>query len=77
VESRGRSGGEAVSTSVQGIDKSILEEAQRLLGTRTQRDTVNAALREVVRRKLVEEFIAIMAERSPEELDQMRTEAWQ
>jgi len=66
-----------MSTTVQGIEKPILEESQRLLGTKTQRDTVNAALREVVRRKLVDEFIELMAERSPEELDQMRTEAWQ
>lgn len=62
---------------MQGIDQSILEDAQRLLGTATERDTVNAALREVVRRKLVEEFIAIMADRGPDELDQGRADAWQ
>lgn len=66
-----------MSATVQGIEPSILEEAQRVLGTKTKRDTVNAALREVVRRKLVEDFIELMAERSPEELDRMRTEAWQ
>jgi Arc/MetJ family transcription regulator len=66
-----------LSTNVQGIEQSILDEAQRLLGTKNKRDTVNVALREVVRRKLVEDFIHLMAERSPEELDRMRTEAWQ
>lgn len=30
------------------IDDVVLKEAQRLLGTRTKRDTVDAALREVV-----------------------------
>jgi Arc/MetJ family transcription regulator len=62
---------------VQGVEEHILEEAQRLLGTPTPRETVNAALREVVRRKLVEEFFALMAERNPDELDGMRVEAWQ
>lgn len=66
-----------MSTTVQGVEEPILEEAQRLLGTPAERETVNAALREVVRRKLVDQFFTLMAERSPEELDQMRTEAWQ
>ena len=66
-----------MSTTVKGVDASILEEAQRVLGTPTQRETVNEALREAVRRKLVAEFFSVMAERSPEELDEMRIEAWQ
>jgi Arc/MetJ family transcription regulator len=66
-----------MSTTVKGVDEPTLEEAQRVLGTPTQRDTVNAALREVVRRKLVDEFFVIMAERAPEELDETRAEAWQ
>jgi Arc/MetJ family transcription regulator len=74
----GREGrGEGMSTTVKGVDAPILEEAQRVLGTPTERDTVNAALREVVRRRLVDEFFTSMAERDPEELDKMRTEAWQ
>ena len=32
------------------IDNGVLREAQRLLGTRTKRDTVNLALRELVAR---------------------------
>jgi Arc/MetJ family transcription regulator len=70
-------GDRKVSTTVKGVDAPILEEAQRVLGTSTQRDTVNAALREVVRRRLVDEFFTIMAEQNPEELDEMRAEAWQ
>jgi Arc/MetJ family transcription regulator len=65
-----------VSTDVQGVDEPVLEEAQRLLGTSTPRDTVNTALREVVRRKLVEEFFSFMSERDPAELESLRAEAW-
>ena len=32
------------------IDDDVLREAQRLVGTRTKRDTVNLALRELVAR---------------------------
>lgn len=65
-----------MSTSVQGVDEPVLEEAQRLLGTPTPRDTVNTALREVVRRKLVDEFFALMSGQDPNELDAARVEAW-
>lgn len=65
-----------MSTDVNGVDEPVLEEAQRILGTQTPRDTVNAALREVVRKKVVEEFFSLMSERDPEELDNLRAEAW-
>ena len=43
------------------IDESALEQAQKVLGTTTKRDTVNAALREVValaaRRRDLQEFL--------------------
>jgi Arc/MetJ family transcription regulator len=65
-----------VSTDVKGIDEPTLEEAQRVLGTQTPKDTVNAALREVVRKKLVEEFFSLMSERDPAELEILRAEAW-
>ncbi len=65
-----------MSTDVHGVDEPILEEAQRVLGTETARDTVNAALREVVRKKLVEEFFSFMSERDPAELESLRAEAW-
>jgi Arc/MetJ family transcription regulator len=66
-----------MSTDVQGVDEPILEEAQRLLGTRTAKDTVNAALREVVRKRLVDTFFSLMSELDPAELESLRTEAWQ
>jgi Arc/MetJ family transcription regulator len=66
-----------VSTDIKGVDEPILEEAQRVLGTQTPRDTVNAALREVVRKKLVEEFFSLMSDRDPAEMENLRDEAWQ
>lgn len=65
-----------MSTDVNGVDEPVLEEAQRILGTQTPRDTVNAALREVVRKKVVEEYFSLMSERDPAELENLRTEAW-
>lgn len=51
-----------MSTDVKGVDEPTLEEAQRVLGTQTPKDTVNAALREVVRKRLVEEFFSFMSD---------------
>jgi Arc/MetJ family transcription regulator len=65
-----------MGTTVEDIDRATLEEAQRLLGTHTSQDTVNEALREVVRRRLVDAFVDFMAERDPGELEQLRVEAW-
>jgi|RhiMetdeSRZDD1v2_1073273.scaffolds.fasta_scaffold5009267_1 Arc/MetJ family transcription regulator len=62
--------------TVDGVDGSVLREAQKLLGTESARDTVNVALRQVVRHKLIEQFFADMRERDPEELDQARKDAW-
>lgn len=41
------------------IDDVVLKEAQRLLGTRTKRDTVDAALREVVASDLRRGLLAL------------------
>ncbi len=38
------------------IDPELLERAQQVLGTGTKKDTVNVALREVVRRWAAREF---------------------
>jgi Arc/MetJ family transcription regulator len=65
-----------MTKTVEGVEELTLEEAQKLLGTKSNRDTVNAALREVVRRKLVEQFFADMRSRDPEELDEARSAAW-
>ncbi|CAM5444784.1 hypothetical protein SALBM135S_06695 [Streptomyces alboniger] len=62
--------------SVEDVDESALEEAQRVLGTTNRRDTVNAALREVARQKLVDEFLVMMSSREPDELERLRNEAW-
>ncbi len=62
--------------TVENVDEPSLVEAQRLLGTSSNRDTVNAALKEVVRQKLVQEFIEMMSERDPAELERLSSEAW-
>ncbi|MFI0937492.1 type II toxin-antitoxin system VapB family antitoxin [Streptomyces sp. NPDC021020] len=62
--------------TVENVDELNLSEAQKLLGTTSNRDTVNAALREVVRQKLAIEFIEYMRSRDPEELEKLRSEAW-
>jgi Arc/MetJ family transcription regulator len=65
-----------MGATVEDIDTSTLAEAQRVLGTHTSQDTVNEALREVVRRRLVDAFVDLMAEREPDELERLRVEAW-
>ncbi|MEU3568327.1 type II toxin-antitoxin system VapB family antitoxin [Kitasatospora sp. NPDC036755] len=62
--------------TVENIDEPFLDQAQKLLGTSSNRDTVNAALREVVRQKLALSFIEKMRSRDPEELERLRGEAW-
>lgn len=62
--------------TVKDIDGKTLEEAQKLLGTSNTKETVNAALREVVRLKIIDEFISDMRQRDIEELDKAREEAW-
>ncbi|MFE7129759.1 type II toxin-antitoxin system VapB family antitoxin [Streptomyces sp. NPDC057638] len=62
--------------TVANVDEGTLSEAQKLLGTTNNRDTVNAALREVVRQKLAREFIDEMRDQDPEELEKLRAEAW-
>lgn len=66
-----------MSITVEGVDDSALEAAQQALGTNGSQDTVNVALREVVRQKLVEAFIARMGAQDPEELATQRDAAWQ
>jgi len=65
-----------MSSTVDGVDESALKEAQKALGTTGTRDTVNAALREVVRQKLVTAFIARMSDQDPAELEELRGAAW-
>lgn len=65
-----------MSKTVDGIEEPALKEAQEILGTSSSRDTVNAALKEIIRRNMVDRFVAQMSSRSPEELEQMRADAW-
>ncbi|WP_082598814.1 MULTISPECIES: type II toxin-antitoxin system VapB family antitoxin [unclassified Kitasatospora] len=66
-----------MGSTVENIDEASLAEAQRLLGTSSNKDTVNAALKEVVRQKLVQEFIDMMRAQDPQELERLRARAWE
>lgn len=66
-----------MSEIVDGIDDSALKAAQEALGTTGSRDTVNAALREVARRKILDSFVARMSAQDPAELEKLREAAWQ
>ena len=41
------------------VDNELLRKAQQILGTETKKDTVNSALREVVRRDAATRFVAM------------------
>jgi Arc/MetJ family transcription regulator len=41
------------------VDDDLLAQAQEILGTTTKKDTINAAIREIVRRAMVDEFIVM------------------
>jgi Arc/MetJ family transcription regulator len=49
----------AVSKTLVDIDDDLMREAQRILGTGTKKETVNLALREIVRRDAAAQFIAL------------------
>lgn len=66
-----------MSETVEGIDDSALRAAQEALGTSGTADTVNTALREVARQKLVDSFFDRMSQQDPETLEQLRESAWQ
>jgi Arc/MetJ family transcription regulator len=55
-------------TSVD-VDLDILEQAGEILGTRTKRDTINAALREIVRRRAGDRLIDFLSGGGFEDLD--------
>ena len=48
-----------MSKTLIDIDLDLLNQSQQILGTTTKKDTVNGALRELVRRKAAEEFIEL------------------
>lgn len=49
--------GVMVSKTLIDIDDDLLAQSQEILGTKTKKDTVNGALRELIRRKAVEDLI--------------------
>jgi Arc/MetJ family transcription regulator len=48
-----------VTKTLIDVDDELLRQAQRILGTVTKKDTVNAALREIVRRDAAAQFVAL------------------
>ena len=64
-------------TSVD-IDDEALAEAGRILGTKTKRDTLNAALREVIRARAAAELIEFLGSDAVEYRDHrtLRRDSW-
>jgi Arc/MetJ family transcription regulator len=64
-------------TSVD-VDLDILERAGEVLGTRTKRDTINAALREVVQMHAGEVLISFMKSGGFDDIDpdEVRRASW-
>ena len=60
------------------IDDSLLEQAQDLLGTRSIRDTIDTALREIVRNEARRQEIAALAEMDGLDLanEEVMARAW-
>jgi Arc/MetJ family transcription regulator len=61
-------------TSVE-VDRDIAREAAAILGTSTLRDTIDAALREVVQAKRRLELIALLSEEGRFDFD-LSVDAW-
>lgn len=64
------------SVTVDEVDDEQLSQAATMLGTETPRDTVNQALREVVRRRMIEDYVALMKRASGTTYEDSRVEAW-
>jgi Arc/MetJ family transcription regulator len=64
-------------TSVD-IDDEALEQASRILGTKTKRDTLNAALREVIRARAAAELVEFLSSDAIEYRDHrtLRRDSW-
>lgn len=60
------------------IDDSLLEQAQDLLGTRSIRDTIDTALREIVRNEARRQEIAALSEMDGLDLanEEIMARAW-
>jgi Arc/MetJ family transcription regulator len=66
---------ERVSKTSVDVDQDIAREAAAILGTRTLRDTIDAALREVVHAKRRLELVALLSEAGRFDFD-AADEAW-
>lgn len=49
-----------MSMTAVDIDDDVLDQARTILGTKTKKETINAALREVVRRRAAAELIGLL-----------------
>jgi len=48
-----------MAKTLADIDESLLARSQEILGTTTKKDTINGALRELVRRAAAEDFLTL------------------
>jgi Arc/MetJ family transcription regulator len=49
-----------MSMTAVDVDDLVLDQARAILGTKTKKDTINLALREVVRRRAATELIGLL-----------------
>ena len=69
-----KSGG---STTVENVDDERLAQAASMLGTESPQDTVNQALREVVRIRMISDYVDLMKRIVSEDDADPRVGAWQ
>ncbi|MGH1561447.1 type II toxin-antitoxin system VapB family antitoxin [Mumia sp. DW29H23] len=67
----------ASAITVENVDDEQLAKAATMLGTKTPEDTVNQALREVVRRKMISDYVALLKQRAHDKYEDPRAAAWQ
>lgn len=67
-----------MSITAVDIDDEALARAREILGTTTKKDTINTALREVVRRQAVEDLFEMWREGSMDydDHESLRRDAW-
>jgi Arc/MetJ family transcription regulator len=70
--------GDHMSMTAVDIDDEALARAREILGTTTKKDTINTALREVVRRQAVNDLFEMMDGDAFEydDPEQLRRDAW-
>jgi len=68
---------DAGSITVENVDDEQLAQAAKILGTDSPQDTVNQALREVVRLRMIGEYVHLMKRSAADEFEDPRAVAWQ